>query len=63
MIAWYWAVITLALGRLITSAIEYKLKYNLTNEEIDVLKGLYRKAADVEKAVLAKVEAVRNVLL
>jgi uncharacterized membrane protein YdbT with pleckstrin-like domain len=62
MIAWYWAVITLILGGLITSAIEWHLKYNLTDEEIDILKGLYSKAAGIEKAVLTKIEAFRKAL-
>lgn len=62
MIAWYWALIALAAGGFITSAIENKLKYNLTDEEIDVIKGLYAKAASVEKAVLNKIEAFRKAL-
>lgn len=62
MIAWYWLFIALAAGGMITSVIEYKLKYDLTDEEIDVIKGLYAKAAFVEKSVLNKIEAFRKAL-
>lgn len=54
MVPWYWILIALAAGGVITSFVEYKLKYNLTDREIDLLKSLYGKATMEEQNLIAK---------
>jgi hypothetical protein len=60
MIHWYWALVTLVAGGAVTSFIEYRLKYNLTDEELDVIRGIWAKISGTEKAVLGKISAVKK---
>lgn len=62
MVQWYWLLVTLAAGGAITSFVEYKLKYNLTDEELDLIRGIYNKVTGVEKAALAKISAVKKAI-
>jgi hypothetical protein len=62
MIPWWLLLIALAAGGAITSFIEYKLKYNLTDEEIDLVKSIYSKATTFERSVLGKITAIRKAL-
>lgn len=62
MVAWYWLLVTLVAGGLITSAIEYKLKYNLTDEELDLVRSVWNKLTSSERAVFGKISAVKKAL-
>ena len=62
MVAWWWILVSLAAGGAITSFVEYKLKYNLTDSEIDVVKGLWSKLTGTEKEVLGKISAVNKAI-
>ena len=48
--------LALAAGGQLTSIIEYKKKYNLTDEELDLLRGLEVKAVGAEKGLIAKIK-------
>lgn len=54
MVPWWSILIALVAGGLATSIVEYKLKYNLTDRELDLLKGLYGKANIEEQNLIAK---------
>ena len=54
---WLAGFIGMVLGGMITSFIEYKLKYNLTDEEVDLAKSIFAKASTAEKNVLSKLSS------
>jgi uncharacterized membrane protein YdbT with pleckstrin-like domain len=54
MVAWYYLILALAVGGAVTSLVEYLLKYNLTDEEVDLAKSIFSKATTAEKNVLSK---------
>ena len=62
MVQWWYLLIALAAGGAITSFVEYKLKYNLTDEELDLIRGIYNKVTGAEKQVLAKISAVKKAI-
>jgi len=57
----YWLFIivpvALAIGGQLTSIFEYKKKYNLTDEELDLLRNLYGKATGAEQNLLSKIKS------
>lgn len=55
MVHWYWLIVALAAGGFTTSLVEYRLHYNLTDEEIDILKGIFAKVTATEKTVVASI--------
>lgn len=66
MIAWYhllWIIpVALFVGGELTSFFELKKGYNLTDEEIDLVKGLWQKLTLAERAVLAKFDAIKKAI-
>jgi hypothetical protein len=47
--------LTALIGFQIGSIVEYKKKYNFTDKELDLLKGLYGKASSEEQNLIAKI--------
>lgn len=54
MIAWYWLAVALAAGGFITSAVEYKLDYNLIDLLKDKILGWFGKVKAEEQKIVGK---------